>query len=63
MAVASAGGDWLVMVAGKGHESFQLVAGRRSAFSDRKELEDAIHESRCFTTGVSPINTLEESCG
>ncbi len=44
VAIASAGDDWLVMVAGKGHEAFQLVDGRRTAFSDREELEIAIKE-------------------
>ncbi len=42
VAVAGSGEDWLVMVAGKGHESFQLVSGRRTAFSDREELRTAI---------------------
>ena len=44
VAIAAAGDDWLVMVAGKGHERFQLVAGRRTRFSDREELVRAIRE-------------------
>ncbi len=63
VSIAGAGKDWLVMVAGKGHENFQLVAGRRSAFSDREQLEAAIRESRGTTTGGSPVDTLEASCG
>ncbi len=45
VAIAAAGDDWLVLVAGKGHEQFQLVAGRRTVFSDRDELEAAIRTS------------------
>ncbi len=44
VAVAASGDDWLVLVAGKGHEQFQLVAGRRTTFSDRQELDTAIRE-------------------
>ncbi len=64
VAVAAAGEDWLVVVAGKGHENFQLVAGRRRAFSDREEIEEAIRESRVGATGdlVAP-QTLGESRG
>ena len=59
VAVAAGGDDWLVMVAGKGHEAFQLVAGQRTAFSDREELEKAIKEAR----GGSPRGILEEGRG
>ncbi len=62
VAGASAGDDWLVMVAGKGHEAFQLVAGKRTAFSDREELEKAIRG----TLGGSPGSAggaLEERRG
>ncbi len=62
VAVAAAGDDWLVMVAGKGHEAFQLVAGKRSAFSDREELHQAIRETRGGSAG-SPGGALEERSG
>lgn len=45
VAVASAGG-WSVLVAGKGHESEQIIGGERLPFSDRMELENAIAEQR-----------------
>ncbi len=45
VAVAAGGDDWLVLVAGKGHERFQLMDGLRTAFSDRQELEAAIRAS------------------
>lgn len=61
VAVADAGDDWLVMVAGKGHEAFQLVAGERTVFSDRKELEDAIAALRGAKR--SPDDALEERRG
>ncbi|MEO8275561.1 MAG: UDP-N-acetylmuramoyl-L-alanyl-D-glutamate--2,6-diaminopimelate ligase [Thermoanaerobaculia bacterium] len=41
--VATAGG-WSVLVAGKGHESEQIVGTQRIPFSDRAELEIAIGE-------------------
>jgi UDP-N-acetylmuramoyl-L-alanyl-D-glutamate--2,6-diaminopimelate ligase len=43
--VAMAGG-WSVLVAGKGHESAQIVGTQRLPFSDREELERAIVEQR-----------------
>ncbi len=63
IAVAGAGEDWLVMVAGKGHESFQLVAGRRTAFSDRETLEAAIREACGGAAGGSSEGALEECRG
>ena len=56
--IASAGDDWLVLVAGKGHEAFQLVDGRRTAFSDREVLETAIGEHRGKASGSRPVGTL-----
>lgn len=43
--VAMSGG-WSVLVAGKGHESAQIVGHQRLPFSDRGELERAIVEQR-----------------
>ncbi len=62
VAVAAAGDDWLVMVAGKGHEAFQLVAGKRTAFSDREELHEVIKETRGGPAG-SPRGALETRSG
>jgi|CXWL01.1.fsa_nt_gi UDP-N-acetylmuramoyl-L-alanyl-D-glutamate--2,6-diaminopimelate ligase len=42
--VAVLDGGWALVVAGKGHEAEQIVAGRRSPFSDRTELERALEE-------------------
>ncbi len=42
VAVAASGDDWVVLVAGKGHEDFQEVGDERTPFSDRRELEEAL---------------------
>ncbi len=42
MAVAAAGADDVVVVAGKGHETYQDEGGRRSAFDDRVEVAAAL---------------------
>src|SRR5438034_8294636 len=36
-AIASASADDVVLIAGKGHERYQEIAGRRLPFSDRSE--------------------------
>ncbi|MGR8918256.1 MAG: UDP-N-acetylmuramoyl-L-alanyl-D-glutamate--2,6-diaminopimelate ligase [Gammaproteobacteria bacterium] len=41
-ALALAGRDEVVLVAGKGHESVQEIAGRRRAFSDRAVVAEAL---------------------
>ncbi len=45
-AVAHAGPEWAVLVAGKGHEEVQIVGDRQLPFSDRQELERALEERR-----------------
>jgi UDP-N-acetylmuramyl tripeptide synthase len=41
-AAAAGEGDWLVLVAGKGHEERQIVGERVIPFSDREELRAAL---------------------
>ena len=43
-AVAHAGPDAAVLVAGKGHEAVQIVGDRSLPFSDRDELRNALEE-------------------
>jgi len=43
-AVAQADDDWALLIAGKGHEEFQIVGDKRSSFSDRQEVERALEE-------------------
>ena len=50
-AVAQADDDWAVLIAGKGHEGFQIVGDRRSSFSDRQEVERALEEKLGTRTG------------
>ena len=44
IAVGSASAGDVVLVAGKGHEEFQEVAGEKIPFSDRREVERALAE-------------------
>jgi UDP-N-acetylmuramyl tripeptide synthase len=46
VAIASQGegASWAVLVAGKGHETEQIVGNQRIPFSDREELARAIAE-------------------
>jgi len=41
-AIASASADDVVLIAGKGHETYQEIAGRRLPFSDAFEAEEAL---------------------
>jgi UDP-N-acetylmuramoyl-L-alanyl-D-glutamate--2,6-diaminopimelate ligase len=41
-AVAAASPDDVVLVAGKGHEEYQEIAGQRLAFSDRERVRQAL---------------------
>ena len=43
-AIASAGQDDVVLVAGKGHEEYQIVGERRIPFSDREQVAQALRE-------------------
>jgi UDP-N-acetylmuramoyl-L-alanyl-D-glutamate--2,6-diaminopimelate ligase len=42
LAVRLAGADDLVLIAGKGHETYQLFAGRRIDFDDREQARQAL---------------------
>lgn len=43
-AVLMAGKDDIVLIAGKGHETYQEIGGKRYAFNDREVLEEAIKQ-------------------
>jgi len=43
-AVLMAGEDDIVLIAGKGHETYQETGGKRYAFNDREVLEEAIKQ-------------------
>lgn len=43
-AIGLADDDWVVLVAGKGHEDFQIVGDKRSSFSDHREVIQALEE-------------------
>lgn len=43
-AVARVDEGWTLLIAGKGHEEFQIVGEKRSLFSDREEVERALEE-------------------
>jgi UDP-N-acetylmuramoyl-L-alanyl-D-glutamate--2,6-diaminopimelate ligase len=45
-AVELAGGDSVVLVAGKGHENYQVIGDRILHFDDREELEHAIRKRK-----------------
>jgi len=42
--VLMAGGDDSVLIAGKGHEPYQEIGGKKYAFNDREVLEEAIKQ-------------------
>ncbi|MBI5888816.1 MAG: UDP-N-acetylmuramoyl-L-alanyl-D-glutamate--2,6-diaminopimelate ligase [Deltaproteobacteria bacterium] len=43
-AVAMAGNNDVILVAGKGHEDYQIIGGVKTPFSDMEELREAIKE-------------------
>jgi UDP-N-acetylmuramoyl-L-alanyl-D-glutamate--2,6-diaminopimelate ligase len=43
-AVLMAGKDDIVLIAGKGHETYQEIGGKRYSFNDREVLEEAIKQ-------------------
>lgn len=48
MGIMRAGSKGVVLIAGKGHETYQLVSGRRFAFDDRIEARRALDELRTY---------------
>ena len=44
LAVSRASRDDVILVAGKGHEAYQEIAGRRLSFSDRAIVLEALRE-------------------
>jgi UDP-N-acetylmuramoyl-L-alanyl-D-glutamate--2,6-diaminopimelate ligase len=46
-AVAEAAAGDVVLIAGKGHEDYQIVGRRTLYFSDREEARRALEEARC----------------
>ncbi len=43
-AVAQVGADWAILLAGKGHEEWQIVGDQQLPFSDRQEMRRALEE-------------------
>jgi UDP-N-acetylmuramoyl-L-alanyl-D-glutamate--2,6-diaminopimelate ligase len=46
-AIASAGGHDLVLIAGKGHEDYQILGSTKIHFDDREEAEKALRRRPC----------------
>jgi UDP-N-acetylmuramoyl-L-alanyl-D-glutamate--2,6-diaminopimelate ligase len=44
LAVATAGKGDIVVIAGKGHEDYQIIGGSRNPFDDRLVARDAIRK-------------------
>ena len=53
-ALAQAGPHDVVLVAGKGHETYQETAGRRVPFSDREQVEAALQRRACLSSPAAP---------
>ena len=52
-AIAQAGAQDVVLIAGKGHEDYQEIAGVKHAFSDMQQAEQALLERRTSTTSTT----------
>ena len=50
-AIADAGADDLVLIAGKGHEDYQIIGEKRIHFDDREEAEKALRRMAQFQAG------------
>ncbi len=55
LAITAAGADDIVLIAGKGHEQYQLTASGRRFFDDTLEAEEALGQWR--------LQSLLEACG
>jgi UDP-N-acetylmuramoyl-L-alanyl-D-glutamate--2,6-diaminopimelate ligase len=53
-AIAMAADDDLIIIAGKGHEAYQLVAGQRLPFDDRSEARTAIRARETARRSAAP---------
>jgi UDP-N-acetylmuramoyl-L-alanyl-D-glutamate--2,6-diaminopimelate ligase len=42
--VAQVEADWAILLAGKGHEEWQIVGDQQLPFSDRQEMRRALEE-------------------
>jgi len=47
MAIGSASSNDVVLIAGKGHEDYQEIAGVRLPFSDRSIVKEILREYKC----------------
>jgi UDP-N-acetylmuramoyl-L-alanyl-D-glutamate--2,6-diaminopimelate ligase len=57
LAIASARAGDVVLVAGKGHEDYQIVGTARRPFDDRVEARAALELRRSRSGGLHPVGT------
>jgi UDP-N-acetylmuramoyl-L-alanyl-D-glutamate--2,6-diaminopimelate ligase len=63
LAVESAASGDLVLIAGKGHESYQEIAGVRHAFDDRDVVREALRAMRAGARARGPRGSTTEGAG